>query len=289
MIILKNNIREDRIFRSKNTYIIWGEIRVLNKVKLCIEDGVQIYLVNGPMRSSLIFNTGSILQAESFTVRACNRKFKPVKKANNAGVWFLGSSSNASKDEIDVEFSTKTSSFNCKRLTTYFCGRSDPSNGDNQPGTDDIDGISVLGVGDNEWNIREIVSFGSGDDGFDVTNSSITVEHICIYNPTEDGLNITSSRLNITKSLYIIMLKSAVMDRDLFDQETDDGPSYIRLAKGCKVDIRGFFGDQLTLVSKDLPQPTEKYYKFNGYSSKGQTYIYSGALPDCKYTCGSDS
>ena len=42
------------------------------------------------------------------------------------------------------------------------------------------------------------------------------------------------------------------------------------------------FGDQLTLVSDDLPQPIitpngkELPYNFNGYTVNGQSYVYSG-------------
>jgi len=280
MIIIRQNISQSRIFHRKNLYIIIGEVRVLSNVTLTIENGTKIYLMNGKMRSSLIFNTGSILVAKTFSVQACNDKFKPVKKANNGGLWFLGSSTNAEKDDISVKVSPKTSSFTAQHINVLYLGRSDPKSGDDKPNTDDIDGISILGVGCNEWKICEIVSIGSGDDGFDVENSSITLQCLSIINPKEDGLNITSSRVNIIRSLFVKMVKSNVKDRDIFDLETDDGPSYVRMAKGCHVNISGFFGDQLELISLDLPQPKgdSVYYKYDGTSSKGQSYVYSGIL-----------
>ena len=84
------------------------------------------------------------------------------------------------------------------------------------------------------------------------------------------------------ESLIINMTINETFDRDIFDLETDDGPAFIRIAQNCLVKIDGIFGDQLTLVSDDLPQPVitpegkELPYNFNGYTVKGQSYVYSG-------------
>ena len=279
-VILNSDISSSRIFYKKNIYVILGEVRVLAKVKVTIENGTNIYLVNGPMRSSLIFNTGSILVAKHVYFRACDTKYNPVKYADNGGLWFLGSSSNAEKDKITVRYNINASSFTAIRIVASYLGRYDPKGGDS-PKTDDIDAISVLGVGNNEWNISSIVSFYSGDDGFDVENSSITLKNLRVVEPKEDGLNITSSRVNILDSLEVNMGKSKVKDRDIFDLEPDEGQAYVRLEQGCDVKISGVFGDQLKLVSKDLPQPDgDKYYVFNGKSGKGQTYVYAQKI--CK-------
>ena len=158
-IILKSDIISSRVFLKKNTYIIIDEVRVLANVTLTIEDGTTILLVNGPMRSSFIFDTGSILKAKHVYFRACDSKYNIVKHANNGGLWFLGSSSNAEKDLITVKYNVNPSSFTATRIFTAYLGRCDPKGGDS-PTTDDIDAISVLGVGSNEWNIY--FSFHSG-------------------------------------------------------------------------------------------------------------------------------
>jgi hypothetical protein len=203
-----------------------------------------------------------------------------VKTANNGGLWFLGSSSNAEKDQITVKYNVTPSSFQAIRIFSAYLGRCDPKGGDS-PTTDDIDAISVLGVGGNEWNISSIVSYYSGDDGFDVENSAITLKYLRIVEPKEDGLNITSSRVNILNSLEVDMGKSGKKDRDIFDLEPDEGQTYVRLEEGCDVNISGVFGDQLKLVSSDLPQPNgDKYYAFNGKLVNGQTYVYSQKI--CK-------
>jgi len=279
-LLITKDINSSRTFVKSTTYVIKGMVRVLADVQLTIENGTTILLVNGPMRSSLIFNSGSKLVAKHVYFRACDAKYNLVKTANNGGLWFLGSSSNAEKDQITVKYNVSPSSFTAVRIFAAYLGRCDPKGGDS-PTTDDIDGISVLGVGSNEWNISSVVSYYSGDDGFDVENSAITLKYLRIVEPKEDGLNITSSRLNILNSLEIDMVKSCKKDRDIFDLEPDEGQAYVRLAEGCDVNISGIFGDELKLVSSDLPQPDgDKYYKFKGLLTNGQTYVYSQKI--CK-------
>jgi hypothetical protein len=279
-LLITKDINSSRTFVKSMTYVIKGAVRVLKNVELTIENGTTILLVNGPMRSSLIFNTGSRLVAEHVYFRACDATYNLVKTANNGGLWFLGSSSNAEKDQIIVKYNVTPSSFTAIRIFSAYLGRCDPKGGDS-PTTDDIDAISVLGVGGNEWNISSIVSYYSGDDGFDVENSAITLKYLRVVEPKEDGLNITSSRLNILNSLEVDMGKSGKKDRDIFDLEPDEGQTYVRLEEGCDVNISGVFGDQLKLVSSDLPQPDgDKYYAFNGKLENGQTYVYSQKI--CK-------
>jgi len=43
-----------------------------------------------------------------------------------------------------------------------------------------------------------------------------------------------------------------------------------------QTNLLGIFGDQLDLVSDDLPQPTNKLYKYNATTKNGQSYIYAG-------------
>ena len=290
-IIITENIDKDTKFFCENTYIIYGEIRVLEGVTLIIEDDTNILITNGQIttpkgnktgKSCLIFETGSTLYAERIYLHACNSFSCPTYKANNGGIIFLGSSSIAEKDLVPVTFSTKRSNFNATLIYTSYLGAKDKVNIEKNINIDDYDAISVIGVNNNEWNIKNIYSEYSGDDGFDVENSDITLQNITIKIPNEDGINITSSRVNVIESLNINMTINQTFDRDIFDLETDDGPSFIRIAQNCLVNIDGIFGDQLTLVSDDLPQPIitpngkELPYNFNGYTVNGQSYVYSG-------------
>jgi hypothetical protein len=241
-------------------------------------------------KSCLIFETGSTLYAERVYFQACNSFLIPAWKADNGGVVFLGSSSIAEKDSIPMTFSTKRSNFNATLIYASYLGAADKPSLVKDPVKDsvkdsvidDYDAISVIGVNNNEWNIKNIYSEYSGDDGFDVENSDITCLNITVKIPNEDGINITSSRVNVIESLIINMTINETFDRDIFDLETDDGPAFIRIAQNCLVKIDGIFGDQLTLISDDLPQPVitpegkELPYNFNGYTVIGQSYVYSG-------------
>jgi len=283
LVNILSNIDKNFSFKRENKYVISGEVHVLSNITVTIQNKTTIYIVNGDINSPLgncafIFDTGSKLISKNFTIRACDKSFIEQKKAENGGLWFKGSSSIAEKDTIKVTFSPNVSNFQANRITTHYLGRKDPVRKKNT--RDDIDAISVIGVNNNEWNVKEIYSFNSGDDGFDVENSSICIDKLFVRKPCQDGLNVTSSRLNILKYIDIVVAKKC--DNQLFDLETDDGPSFIRLAKECKVILDGVFGDQLTLVSDDLPQPVGKdVYKYDGYSKLGQSYIYSGFKVKC--------
>lgn len=293
--VINKDIKRSRTLKAGKTYVIQGEVRVAKSVKLTVQDKVTILIVNGVnkkssiWRSALIFEQGSSLIAQRMYVKACNSEYKPVKCADNGGLWFLGNFNDASKDGVSVKVNRKNplSSFNAKMVATYYLGRFDPTqiadatqNDDGEADVDDdIDGFSVLGVGKNEWNISEVRCYYSADDAFDVTNSHIRLDRLEIKLPVEDGMNISSSRVEIHKSLSIDLRKTKVMDRDLFDFETDDGGSFVELYRRCWVRLNGVFGDQVVLSSKDMPKPVttddnERFYSFSG-QLKSAALVYS--------------
>lgn len=295
--LISRNIKKSRTLKSGTTYVIHGEVRVGKGVKLTVEDKVTILITNGEhpkssiCRSALIFDQGSSLIAERMYVKACNSKYKPVKEADNGGIWFLGNFNDASKDGVFVKLDRKNplSNFKAKMIATYYLGRPDSIGTPEsrrldkldlqEELDDDIDGFSVLGVGKNEWDISEVRCYYSADDAFDVTNSHIRLDRLEIKLPAEDGMNISSSRVEIHKSLSIDLQKTKTTDRDLFDLETDDGGSFIELYRRCWVKVNGVFGDQVYLSSKDMPKPNtknnnERFYSFNG-QLKSAALIYS--------------
>ena len=279
--VIASSITKDRTLSDKKTYVIEGEVHVLKGVTLTIADRATILLVNGVFpnslirRSVLIFDQGSQLSAKRLYVRAASDKHKPVKFADNGGVWFLGNYNDASKDGVSVKVNRRNplSRFRATMIATYYLGRNDTclskKTGMQLDIGDDIDGFSVLGVGPTEWAISEVRSHYSADDGFDCTNSHISLERLEIKHPTEDGMNLSSSRVEIHKSLSIDLRKTTTTDRDLFDLETDDGASYVELWRGCWVRLDGVFGDDLCLSSRDMPDPdvrpdNESRYVFSG-------------------------
>jgi hypothetical protein len=288
--IISRNIAQNKTLSNKKTYLITQEVHVRPGVQLRIQDGALIYLLNGPVkkakskRASLHFDQGSALHAGRFTLKAANQVGKPEKHADNGGIWFYGNYASASKDGYSVKSNPRKrlSKFNALELKTFFLGRLDPIRKNrskkiaakNQK--DDLDAISVLGVGPKEWNIQSIKSYYSGDDGLDITNSNIGIDKVYIKKPMEDGLNLSSSRIQLKKSLTIEMGEER-SDRDLFDLETDDGGSFIELQRGCKINLDGIFGDQLVLSSIDLApiKRQNKRYVFIGRSKQTDSLIYS--------------
>lgn len=286
--VIDKDITKNRRLSRMKTYVIASEVRVREGVRVVIEDGVTLLIVNGLiphvqlLRAALIFDQGSILRANRFYVKACDTKFRQVKHADNGGLWFLGNYQNASKDKVTIKARRQTplSSFRASLVATYYLGRFDPlkETARTKVVDDDIDGLSVLGINTGEWQISEIRSFHSGDDGFDLTNSHIRLDRLKVVSPNEDGINLSSSRLEIGRSLIVDVTKTQIKDRDIFDFETKDGASYLEIAQHCHVNVRGVFGDELILSSKDFPKPNnnpEARYKFKGVSKKAATLVYT--------------
>lgn len=286
--ILKGNISSNRRLSAKKIYVVAAEVRVLKNITLTVEDGTTILIENGKLsesklkRAALIFEQGSSLRAKKLFVKACDESFKRVKVSDNGGLWFLGNYKKASKDTLVVKVDTKIgkSSFRADLISVHYLGRLDPLKETSRTLAvqDDIDGLSVLGVGLDEWQVSEVRSFHSADDGFDVTNSDLELNRLKVIAPIEDGVNLSSSRLHVRRSLIVDVTKTKVKDRDIFDFEADDGASYLEVAQHCHVDIKGVFGDQLVLSSKDLKQPNnnpDARYKFKGVSRKAATLVYT--------------
>lgn len=268
------------------TYVVTTDVRVRDGAKLIVEDGVTILILNGLVPASpighaaLIFEQGSALDAGRLSIRACNARFRPVKTADNGGVWFFGGYRSAEKDGLEVAVARPhaASSFEAALIAAYYLGHGDPVAPSDDPMLDDRDGFSLMGVGPQEWRVAEVRSFHSGDDGLDLTNSQIRLERLRVVAPAEDGINLSSSRLEVARSLFLDVTMTQVTDRDIFDFEVDDGPSSVEIAQHCHVDISGVFGDQLHLISPDMPVATEAEdvaYRFKGFLRQSPALIYS--------------
>ena len=289
MVSVWDDIAEDTTFRSGHVYVIEGEVHVTEGVRLTIEDGVTILIKNGKIRRrtidrrALVFDQGSKLVAGSFWVRAAGVDGRPEKRADNGGIWFLGSYSDAASDGITVTVDQRSvpSSFVAREIRVSDLGAGDPvpSPRSLNPRGEDIDGLSVLGVSRSEWKIKAIRSEYLADDGFNITNSDIELDSLLVTSPFEDGLNVSSSRVRIVRHLSVDMTaNTTVLDRDIFDLEVDDGPSYVTLAQGCRVQMDGVLGDEIKVRSADLPWENRVgpvHFHFDGRLRKGPATIYS--------------
>ena len=286
------DITRDTTFRAGTTYVITTEVHVTAGTTLTIEDGVRVLIRNGPVQgrnltaAALVFDSGSRLRARTVSFAASDAGDRPTAAAMNGGVFFCGAFRSASKDGITSRsgVGVRSSSFVADRIECSYLGRPDPLGGDDDTTTDDrddIDAISLLGVGPSEWRVREVSSTNSGDDGFDVTNSSISLGALTVVNPFEDGLNVTSSLVEVTGSCTVVMSRSTAPDRELFDLETDGGPARIVFKRLAAIDLRGYWGDrydEVRLSSSDMPQPNplrKDWYEFVGILRRGPATVYS--------------
>jgi hypothetical protein len=274
-------------------WVVDREVHVLDGAELIIENGATILILNGVVESStlrraaLIFDPGSRLMAARFSVRAGSPKYRISRTSDNGGLWFLGTYASGSNDGISVikKAGQFPSLFQATSITASYLGRKDPEPGSPEEALsednyeDDIDGVKLIGVGPDEWQVSQLRSLHSGDDGFDLTNSHIRINRLEIRKPTEDGLNVSSSRIEIRRSLILDLEKTSYTDRDLFDLETDDGASFVELPRGCWVRLNGVFGDELILSSKDMAAPdvsddNETAYYFSG-KLKADALVFS--------------
>jgi hypothetical protein len=284
IVEIRGNITYNRTFTCDKIYVIVGEVNVLPGVTIIIENKTLFYIRNGIYpnsrlrKSCLIFQTGSSLYAEDIYFVSSNECNKRTIVRDNAGVWFLGSVE-AEKEGIYSYYSVIPSSFNAHEIFTYYLGSIDPpaSTPDGEPSTDN-DSLTILGCNSNEWNISNIFIQESGDNALDVILSNVVLKNIEILHPGEDAINLQSAHLTVTDSLKLYVPLTEVYDRDIFDFETDNGPSWLKINRYCYVEILGIFGDQLDLVSIDLPQPTETLYYYNNVTNNGDSYIYSGRI-----------
>lgn len=289
---VRDDITVDTTLRAGNTYVITAEVHVRTGVTLTIEDGVEVRIRNGRHRGmlltacALIFDPGSSLRAQTVTFWAADETTNArATVADNGGIFFLGATRAATKDNVSSwKLRSRTSSFVADSIVTRYLGRTDPVGGDGDGSLrDDIDGVSVIGVVWQEWQVRGVDIEHSGDDGFDLTMASIAMESVRVFNPIEDGLNLTASTLWISRSLLVDMTSSTVGDREIFDFEPDGFPVTLTLEPGTQVDIRGYWDNRpsdrvIDVRSRDMPRPSLRtlvWYEYHGLLANGQTDIFS--------------
>jgi hypothetical protein len=288
VIEITNDIEINTTFETDTKYIIIGEIHVKPNVTLIIENRTLILIKNGNYpnssinKSFLYFDTGSQLIAEDVYFVAGDENNNRSVITDNGGVWF-GGSLESYKEGIWTRFSSLKSNFYAKKIFAYYLGSKDPlvkNNQNNEPSTDN-DGITIMGCDIDEWNVNSLFIQESGDNGLDVVLSNIEMNELEIYYPGEDALNLQSANMIVNNKLILLVPLTDVFDRDIFDFEANNRQSYLKIKQFCYVELLGIFGDQLELVSLDLPQPTDKLYYYKDTTNNSQSYIWAGKIvPD---------
>jgi hypothetical protein len=281
IVEVSSDITSSVTFSAGTIYVIAAEVHVRRGVTLTIDDGVEVRIRNGTMRGrlltcrALIFDSGSSLRAQNVVFQAADDANQPVAVANNGGVFFCGGTRTATKDNVSSQKlkPSRLGSFVAASITANYLGRTDPRGGDGDGNArDDIDAVSVIGAIFQEWRVRSLTVNHSGDDGFDLTNASIRMESVRVFAPTEDGLNLSTSLLQISVRLEVDMTTSTLRDREIFDFEVDTGPTHISIDPLAIVDIRGYwdnspFDHRIDVRSVDMPRPslsTREWYAYSG-------------------------
>jgi hypothetical protein len=271
-ILVQTPILSDTVWSSGNRYVVADDVHVTQGVTLTVQAGAEICIRNGEIlsprnrtgRSTLIFDSGSSLSAGTMVVNACDDQGAFTSKANNGGIVFLGTLKTSVlvyKDNlINNSWSPLPSHFSVSRLEMNHLGAEDSrpiwqNLGTKEPKViDDWDAISFIGVSPAEWeSANHIISNYSGQNGIDVLNSKLRISQLEIYSPVEDGINLTSSDLQILNRLVDLTYVTDVWDRDLFDFEVDWGYSLLQVLPGSSISLHGIFGDQLVFYPGDCP------------------------------------
>ena len=125
-IVINNNIVNDTCWTNDKIYVIELPIRVVEGVKLTIQDNVTILLLNKSSQDNvtipnpnivsattpieltvagacLIFESGSKLQAETIFVNSCDENYTISNSSNNCGIFFCGTKSSSQYNLLDIE------------------------------------------------------------------------------------------------------------------------------------------------------------------------------------------
>jgi hypothetical protein len=270
--LVQGSILSDMVWSAGNRYIVVDDVHVSQGVTLTVQNGAEICIRNGEVlsprnrtgRSTLIFDSGSSLIAGTMVVNACDDQGGFTTKANNGGIVFLGTLKTSVlvyKDNlINNQWSPLPSRFSVARLEMNYLGAEDSrpiwqNLGTKEPKViDDWDAISFIGVSPTEWeSSNQIISNNSGQNGIDILNSKLRISQLEIYSPVEDGINLTSSDVQILNRLVDHTYVTDVWDRDLFDFEVDWGYSLLQVLPGSSISLHGIFGDQLVFYPGDCP------------------------------------
>lgn len=262
--IILNNINKNTFFTNNFTYLIVGEVHVLNGISLYIEDNTTILLrnninINNVNRSTdystLIFDTGSTVIAKKLFIKSVDKNNKLIKYADNGGLIFLGSSANTqykSYNTIFSQISPNPSNYSIEELIIEYLGSINNNNN-----------ITIIGVNYNEFNIKKIKSFYSGNIGLNIINSIINIDRLYINNPIGMiGIENNNSIININKSLKITITNNNMAS--LFNFIVNSLTPNIKINKNANIYLNAPYfntiGNPLVVVSTDIIAPTSPYY-----------------------------
>lgn len=289
IVEVSGSINADMNMTVDNDYMITGEVHVASGVTLTIEDNVNVLIRNGNQKkivgktfakkSGLIFDTGSSLVAGNLFFKACDDVGNIVSSSDNAGVFFMGSSSLWQQGQIVSNFSVKNSSFVAESIHLDYLGRMEPEINRLSP---IYPALNVIGMNIYEWKVNNVISRNAASYGVRIDRSVVTLKSLEVKNFSKSGLRLFDSRLDVIKNLSINNDISNPRTQ-LFDlgqiKRIEKGPSRIRIFPNAIVNVDGLANAWFSVLSEDMPQRkvgvATSEYNFSGVLGSNQSYIYS--------------
>lgn len=242
--IIEENINCFTKWTRKYIYVIVGPIRIKKYAKLIIESGVQILLLNKLINviveqpsmsnsdtfdlppltitgSSLIFETGSSLEAGIIRVNACNEDYIKQSTNSNCGIFFCGSKSESQYSGIDIssKIIIKKSHFRIEKLIMNYTGslfflvqndgvfsitKITPEDPTTIVSALPFNAVTVLGCDNNELMINDLFISNSGSNGLWSQYSSFNMNKLSIVGYQGNGLFTRGSQLEFLKRFEIV-------------------------------------------------------------------------------------
>jgi hypothetical protein len=211
-IILSGDIKTNTTLTANNTYLLKGNVRIINNAILTIQAGT---IIKGDSKSvgSLMITKGSKIMAigtESNPIIFTSDK-KPVdKKAGDwGGIILLGDATINVYGGVSVFRYEKDSKFNVyggdkeddysgvlKYVRVEFCGKKDATGYA-------TNGVSLAGVG-NKTVLENIMISDSADDSFQIYGGNFTLSNAVSYRAGDDDFDFTQgAQCTVSNSLAI--------------------------------------------------------------------------------------
>jgi len=203
------NITKDTFWKNKYIYVIDGPVRIINNVTLKIQNNTKILFKNKDkliefgtasspnilLASSLIFESGSRLDAGSIISYSVDKNNHIDTNCLNAGFIFLGSTVTCNYDNFDINsiITGNKSSFKITSLSTNYLGNSEFK----------LNSITLIGCNYNEVFIENINIKNSGNDAVNLLWSNIHTHKISIYNPIKTSIVVSNSKLLVKYKLKL--------------------------------------------------------------------------------------
>ena len=230
-IKVQGTITKDTTWKSEFTYILDGQVQVVNGATLTIEPGTLIKANPGeyPNASMLIISRGSKINAVGtyqnpivFTslddnINTVQESSQTMLSENNKGLWggiiILGAAPISIEDGENETFYV---GLNPSDPSSYYGGDQADDNsgslkyvsirfGGSYMGTgSESNGLTLSGVG-NKTQIDHIEIYANQDDGIEFFGGNVNASNLIIYSSGDDGIDLDEGFTGNLKNIFVIL------------------------------------------------------------------------------------